>query len=403
MSENWAERERRTNQLARIGADYVFTQKTVLPDQLYGLCKLTWITKSHSGDNPGYVRSTKIPALASIFQRDYADKTIDEVAIDLSTLLAIPISQLILDQTGFTNFYNPYRNGSAEWIDNNFTKLLPLFRDAHQLSNDDQGLMLIKKIAELPRIPKPNHDDQGMRPEYLITPAFFALDKRIRFPLINGNEGVKNLLSKLGVSNAPLEKQYQSMINLYGIGGITDATDLDQIGRDLPDFIEVAGKKATKTLLEKKPVAGNVELPLKDENDIESLQDARTIKSKRIHNTLTNKLKTRLVNYTLLEGCDRRAMYDVLVKNYDEAQNDLLIEVKSSVEIAHIRMAIGQVFDYWFRTKGETDRHVAILLPASPDDETKHFLELLHVGVLWFTGEKLETCSDWLDRLVAGV
>ena len=400
MSENWAERQRRTNQLARMAADYIFNQKTVLPDQFYGLCKLTWITNSYSGENPAYINSTKIPALASIFRRDFSASTIEQVAEEISKMLDKSVSELIISQTGFTNFYKAYRNSSSEWIDENFTTLLPLFEEAFQLSSDEQGLSLIKKVAKLPLIPKANHEDQRMRPEYLITPAFFALDSRIRFPLINGNEGVKNLLSKLKVANAPLEKQYLSMIGLYGTGGINDAADLDRIGRDLPDFVEIAGKKPTKKILEEKLSTGETELPLKDESDLISLQKARTIASKRFHNVLTNKLKSYLANYTLFEGCDDSAMFDVLVKNYDGDKNDLLVEVKSSSEAAHIRMAIGQVFDYWFRTKGESDPHLAILLPNSPDEEAKSLLEWLDIGILWFSGEKLETCCEWLDVLI---
>src|ERR1022692_798586 len=122
-----------------------------------------------------------------------------------------------------------------------------------------------------------------MRPEYLLTPAFFALDRRLRFPLINGNEGVKNLLARLKVANAPLDEQYQSMIGLYGKGAIVDAADLDQAGRDLPDFIAIDGKKPTKKLLEEQPTQGS-ELPLKDEGDIRSLQKERAVFSRRIHN-----------------------------------------------------------------------------------------------------------------------
>lgn len=397
MLENWAERQRRTNQLARMVAGYIFNQKTVLPDQLYGLCKLTWITNSNSGENPAYINSTKIPALSLIFQIDFSDSTIEQVAEQISKILNKPVSELIISQTGFTNFYNAYRNSSSEWIIKNFSKLLPLFKEAFQLSSDEQGLSLIRKIAKLPKIPKANHE---MRPEYLITPAFFALDSRIRFPIINGNKGVKNLLSKLKVTNAPLEKQYLSMIGLYGTGAINDAADLDQIGIDITDFVEIAGKKPTKKILEKKPSTSKTELPLKDESDLILLQEARTITSKRLHNELTNKLKSCLANYTLFEGCDNNAMFDVLVKNYDGDKNDLIIEVKSSSEAADIRMAIGQVFDYWFRIKGESDPHLAILLPNSPTKEVKSLLEWLDIGILWFSGEKLETCCEWLDVLI---
>lgn len=46
MSKNWAERQCRTNQLVRVLAKYIFKQKNIQSEQHYGLCKLTWITKS---------------------------------------------------------------------------------------------------------------------------------------------------------------------------------------------------------------------------------------------------------------------------------------------------------------------------------------------------------------------
>lgn len=372
----------------------------VSPDQLHGLCKLTWITNSYEGENPKYIHSTKIPALGQVFQRDYTESTLSEVAADISNILVSSSSnKLVQSHTGFTNFYKAYRNSSEIWIEENFDLLLPLFKKALNLQTDNDGLMLIRDIEKLPRIPKPNNEDQLMRPEYLLTPAFFALDQRIRFPLINGNEGVKNLLTALKVSKASLEIQYQKMIGLIGTGGIMDAADLDQAGRDLPDFTDISGKKPTKKLLEPKPTDSTSELPLKDEADIESLQKSRTVTMKRIHNKLTNKLKACLTDYTLLEGCDKSAMFDVLVKNYDGDSSDLLIEVKSTVEVPHIRMAVGQLFDYWFGLKGDSEHHMAILLPESPSEEVKKLLAWLDIGVLWFSGESLKTCCDWLTTL----
>jgi len=352
------------------------------------------------GNDASYIYSTKIPALGQIFQKDYSQATLEEVAADVSSFLGTASKELVQSHTGFTNFYKAYRNSSEKWISQNYDLLLPLFKSAQELDTDSDGLKLIRKIEKLPKIPKANNENQRMHPEYLLTPVFFALDHRIRFPLINGNEGVRNLLSKLKVSNASLEKQYQSMIGLIGTGGIKDAADLDQVGRDLPDFMNIFGKLPTKKILEKKPTDGVAELSLKDEADIESLQKARTVTLKRIHNKLTNRLKSCLADYTLLEGCDKSLMFDVLVKNYSGDATDLLIEVKSSIEVPHIRMAVGQLFDYWYSLMGNTKPYVAILLPDQPTDEIKKLLQWLGIGILWFSGESLNTCSDWLENLV---
>jgi hypothetical protein len=395
------DRERRTNRLARAAADYVFSKSSVSAEQLYGFCKLTWITNSYDGDDAAYVHSTKLPALGQVFSRDYEDGDLEDVAADIASIAGNnAIKQLILSDTGFTNFYKAYRNSARLWIDKNLDAVLPLFKAARKLGSDQDGLKLIRKISQLPGIPKANQPQQAMRPEYLLTPIFFSLDPRIRFPLINGNEGVQLLLRRLKVTNAPLEQQYTSMIGLYGKAGIKDAADLDQAGRDLRDFIETGTQKATKKLLEIKKTEGN-SLPLKDENDVESLQQARSITNKRTHNRLTNKVRSCLSDYTLLEGSSKAALFDVLVKNYDDAGSDLLIEVKSSSEPPHIRMAIGQLMDYWHYIKGDAKRHVDILLPVVPSKGVRQLLQSLRIGILWFAGDALSTCTDWLKPIAS--
>ena len=191
------------------------------------------------------------------------------------------------------------------------------------------------------------------------------------------------------------------MVSLIGKSGITDAADLDQAaGPDLVDFVDTPMRSATKRLLEAKPTEG-AQLPLKDESDVKTVQRALTKVQKRLHNRLTNDLRTHLSDFTLMEGRAGHAMFDVMVKNYDGAGNDLLIEVKSSNEAGHTRMAIGQLFDYWFQTKGDTLRHVAVMLPASPNVKCRRLLEWLDIGALWFSNGQLKTSTDRLDSLVA--
>lgn len=400
MSEYWAERQRRTNQLIRIIANHLFESSPVTPIQIYGLCKLTWITANHSGADASYIRSTKIPALSDIFSQDYSRFSLQEIASELAGVLNAPEAEsLILSDTGFTNFYNAYRNTAREWIIQNLDEISPLFKSAVRLKSDDEGSQLASAIDRLPSIAKANHDDKPMPAQYLLTPAFFALDPRLRFPLINGNSGVTNLLRVLDVKNQPLISQYHALIGLYGHGGINDAADLDQAGHDLPHFLTIQGAPPTRQLLQEQETEGN-ELPLKDESDIQSLLEARTVTGKRVHNSLTNKLKSILHHYTLLEGCANRARYDVMVQNYNQGKNNLMIEVKSSIEIAHIRMAIGQLYSYWHHIyKEKYTPHLAILLPGEPDDEIKTLLSWQQIGLLWIEQDGLCTCTDWLQHL----
>ena len=399
MSQEWAERQRSTNKLVRALAGLVLSQPDLSARQLYGLCKLTWITTSHSGPDAAYIRSTKIPALGDAVGKDYSGRSLSEVAKDISKILGYSeVEKLVLEDTGFTDFYKAYRNSSLGWLESNFDVVLPMFRAAFGLTSDKEGESLIRQIESLPGIPKPNHPEQAMRPEFLLTPVYFALDKRIRFPLINGNDGVKALLKALHVVDASLDVQFKAMIDLYGQGRISDAADLDQVGHNLPDFISRKGEGPTKSLLGEKPTEGS-ELSLKDESDIETLQKAVSRTSKRKHNWMTNKVRDLLTSYTLLEGTSKDALFDVQVVNYNCEGDDLLIEVKSETEVANIRMAVGQLFDYWFHVKGKVKPHIAIMLPSIPELKISEMLEWLNIGVLWIEENSLQTTSPWLHCL----
>lgn len=164
---------------------------------------------------------------------------------------------------------------------------------------------------------------------------------------------------------------------------------------NLPQVQDFEGK-----ILEEKPEFEGVELPLKDEADITKLQLTKEINQKRIHNSLTNKLKKILANYELLEGNTDNAMHDVLVKNYDISGNDLLVEVKSSSDNANIRMAIGQLFDYWYTLKGDLKPHLSVLVPNEPNDHVKKLLDWINIGLLWLSEDKLQTSSDQLKHLL---
>ena len=393
MSENWAERQRHTNRMVRRLTDYSFNQTEVTARQLYGLSKLAWITNSYEGDSTAYIRSTKIPALADILGKDYSHLSLEQVAEDVAaTLKDDSLKELVGGHSGFTNFYNAYRNSVGVWIENNYSELLPLYKAAFDLHDNKGRRKLIDAIAKLPGIPKANHPQQLMRPEYFLTPAFFVLDPEIKFPLINGNECVQNLLNAMEVADSDLSSQYTAMVRLYGEGGIMDAADLDQVGHDLSDFLTTDRRKATKKLLEPKNSAGNGDLPLKHEVDVEAIRKAGSITHRRIHNQLTNKLRVALAKFTLLEGKSQSCMFDVLVKRYTRKGDDLLIEVKSSIEPPHVRMAVGQLFDYWHELKGDEDPHLAVLLPERPAENVVAFLQWMDVGLMWFEGQRL--CVD---------
>lgn len=390
MSEEWAERQRQTNRLARRLASHVFAKNEVDAQQIYGLSRLGWIT---GGSNTtAYITSTKIPALGDIVGVDLSNRNLEQAAgVVAKKFNDDTLFELVLRPSGFTNFYNAYRNSARIYIQRNYSRLLSLYRAAYEIKNEEERLRIIGEIADLPGIPMANDPKKAMKPECFLTPAFFILDPEIRFPIINGNNGVKSLLRSLDAHHFDLVSQYNAMISMYGRCGIEDAADLDQIKSDLADFL------STKKLLKAKDAESDNSLTLKDEADVIAIGDARSLIHRRIHNQLTNLLVDCLKGFTLLEGQKDSCMYDALVKNYDGNKNDLLIEVKSSVESPHIRMAVGQLFNYWYELKGDEDHHLAILLSDRPKKDAERFLKWLHIGLMWFESNQLCTNDDWLE------
>ncbi len=409
MSLEWAERQRRTNRLVRRLARHVFDQKIVGARQLFGLSKLTWITNSYASINAGYIASTKIPALGDVVGDDLTTRDLNQVACLVSQKLNDPdLHDLILGHSGFTNFYKPYRNSVQGWVEKNRKIILAIYMAAYEAKTDEDRLQIVRKIGTLTGIPKANHPSEKMRPEYFLTPILFSLDQDVRFPIINGNERVKTVLKILGQSRALFENQYKAMTGLYGYAGIQDAADLDQLGASssLENIaIAVSEKRESPVqLLKPKKMASGKRLPIKDETDIESVKRAGTVTHRRIHNQITNKLIAALHHFTLIEGNEPNCRFDIMVTNYNGKNDDLMIEAKSSTEPAQIRMAVGQLFNYWFAQYGErkTNPHVAVLLPECPDDDTVRFLKWLDVGLLWLDGDHFCT-QDHRLRFVAKI
>ena len=141
-------------------------------------------------------------------------------------------------------------------------------------------------------------------------------------------------------------------------------------------------------------------LGLKDESDVATVRKAGTVKQKQIHNQMTNQLPALLSDFHLCEGGDEKCMFDVLVMKYDGAENDLLIEVKSACDAGQIRMAIGQLFDYWLNLKGNLDTpHIAMLLPHRPNDDVVKLLESIGIGLMWYDDSRLRTETASLKHL----
>jgi hypothetical protein len=140
-----------------------------------------------------------------------------------------------------------------------------------------------------------------------------------------------------------------------------------------------------------KPLAP-LRLGIKDDQDLAVLSKGRTVQMQRLHNAMTNGL-LRIVGArrVVYEGNRQEAMFDVLIQDYQTQKRDLLIEVKSSTNVADVRLAIGQLLDYRRFVNRPDATDLAVLLPEEPNAHVRELLKTCDILLLWF--EDKETLS----------
>ena len=350
---------------------------------------LTWITNSYDPKNGGYIKSTKLPALSKIFEEDFINSPYSKIGERIAELTGKGIgevNELIYEGTGYTNFYKAYRLSSGNWISENIEKIIPLIRIGFNIRNDNEAESIAEAISNIPKIPKGNNATGKMAPESLLSPLFFSLDIRLRFPLINGNNGVTKILKQLKVHNLDFVTQFKAIVSLIGKGDIHTSIDIDCLGGELPNFVSINGEEPKRQKLTKK---GDKELSLKDENDVLVIKKTLSTKAKRIHNKLTNLLFDKLSRFELHEGNSDENKFDVLVTNINLDSDDLLIEVKSSSDMPNVRMAVGQLMDYSRQLDNYENTYIAVLLPEKPDKNVIEFLIFYEIGIIWIENNEI--------------
>lgn len=397
MSAAWKRRQKATRALVSSIVDDLLSAPALTTNQLYGLCKLTWITRDYLHDDAAYIRSTKLPALKDIFGVDVPANDLRMAATIVADRLNQPnAAKLVRQHTGITNFRNAYRNTSRVWLNQNRKAVVDIFRSARRLRTDAEGSKLAEKIDALPGIPRTAGDAGSLRKAAgLLTPVVFALDPRFRFPVINGNPGVLKLLQQEGATGRGLREQHDVMVAMIGRRGIKDAGDLDLYGQSL---LEIQAGAAS--VMTRKPERG-ANLRIKDERDVTVIASAQRVKRKRLHNRMTNWFRD-LYNdsYKLTEGAKAVAMFDVEVDSFN-SKHKLLIEVKSSADEAEVRMAIGQLLAYSYHL-GRSDKDCqAVMLPSRPSDAISDLIDHLNMGLIWIEGGMLVTETEWLQQFVA--
>lgn len=350
---------------------------------LWYLFQLTWITTSEDGDIKKHWKRLKVPALDHLFKTsgvlaDTLDKTLASMA--LPSQVAVAAAR----QTGFVNAYRAYRNSLMGWCAKNRSSLCAALTTAYGLGpNDAERFALASTIAKFPPVPTPNKL-RTMAAGNLLTPLIACLDPQKRFPIVNGEKGVRTKLNKLGLASHGLEDQVQGFIGLIGKFGIVDAFALDTAGEDQIDRIAARQKKSPA----KSSIGLSAPLHELDEDERKATQNAGEITYRNRHNKMTTRLMRLFPHLELRAGNSPDCRYDALVINYDGKGRDLLIEAKPDPDRGSIRVAMGQLLDYCRFVPHPAATDLAILTITAP---TASYIDLMHdhqITTLWFNDEK---------------
>lgn len=387
----WLQRERRTATLIRSCYTYLLKTRRAGAQEIEALCKLTWITKG-----PDYWRTTKLPALKTIYRLDNDVATLQQVVTALPHDSELADATLhVLAETGIVNFYNAFRGAVGHWVAEHEAIIASLLTRAFGLASDDHGRELAATISSLPPVPRPDGGG-AMDAAKVLTPVVACLDPRGRFPIMNGRPAVQQLLGQLGAARADLPEQHDRLVPLIGrLGlGISDAFELDVwADQGLPRNLNPS--RAPTKPLSAATVDGR-DLPLKDEADVDGVRATGSVKIRRLHNRITNALKTLCegAGLEVQEGIVGNALFDALVIDYDGTR-DLLIEAKSSTDRGVIRLAVGQLLDYRRNVPRPAATDLAVLLPMRPDDAMAEFLSSLGIKLVWIEFDLNQLVGDW--------
>ena len=359
---------------------------------LWRLVSLTWITKSGRTVSPEYWKTYKVPALAYFFgkgqkkRRDLHDLPSSIAALGLPDAVA----EAAKEETGIVNFYAARRNSALPWCNANAAGLRGLVRDASKLGSNDQARFeLAARIEKLPGIPLP----KGTKPvpaSQLLTPLIASLDPRSRFPVVNGRAEVNQLLGRMQLASHNLETQVKGLVGLIDRFGISDAHMIDVCAKEIAEGAKDLPKGAPKG-----PTASEgVPLEEYDESERLAVKESGTVQYRHRHNKITNALTGIFAELNPERGRMSNNRYDVLLRNYDGAGRDLLIEIKPDPDKGSLRIAIGQLYDYRRFLNNNAATDLAVLTIGKPDQS---YMDLLLVDrgitALWFVDESCQALN----------
>ena len=382
----WYRREKNTSALIRSVATARFS-RDLSGDQIWSLITLTWITRSPKRIPTNHWKKLKVPALASLFNKNAHDLSDDLPATINAMSLPQAVAQAAKQETGILNARGTWRNSSRDWCDENRTELMNIIRFAAKLPANDQARFdLAERIDALPDVKSPNRK-ANLPAGVLLTPLTACLDPKNRFPIVNGRKAVVSLLGKLHLAHRDLRQQ---VIGLIGIIGQKDAFMLDVLSDEIFKRIRVLKQRAAQAHR-----GGVHESPLKnyDEEERKAVLASKTVTYRKRHNTMTAALNRIFKRFQRITETTPAGRCDCILEDYDGTSRDLLIEAKPDPDKGSLRIAIGQLFDYNRYRSRQSATDLALVTISRPAPDYLALLVDLGITALWFGGEGCKKIS----------
>ena len=314
-------------------------------------------------------------------RRDAPDKDISAALRKRLSMSTSEAKWLVDTPSGITGYYAAHRTKFLKQVRKNAKTI----RKAFVLVSNSRGADVEKKIEQvaslilkLPLFSIPSGGKTSMMNG--LSPVLACLDPQCRFPIMNAR--TKRLLSSLG-KDADSQGAL-SLSRLIGQKGIKDSLYLDVYAATRGQELKPA--KRVPSMYAREPrMAG-----LKNEEKSVANYAKRKGMIRKQHNALINQF-LRAVEWRYMP---KEAEYDLLIENW-ELGRWLLIEAKTELngilERAQLRQAIGQLFDYrWRSLRKKGDKvDLALLTPSKPDKDVLGLLDELGIEALWFEEKKL--------------
>ena len=379
-AQRWVKNERTTAKVIQILWRHGTNKDHSDPNFFKVLIRCSWVNSNEGSDEA--LRKRRNLDLASWLGLD-ANATDELLAASLHQRRGISSKDanwLVATSSGITHYYTAFRTEFFQQVDAQAQRLGKAFRLVTQTQDDVERK--IEQVAKLVVGMTPFNTPNGGTTSMMngLAPVLACLDPQQRFPIVNAK--TVHLLKAIEM-DADVAGVL-TLSRLIGQFGIKDSFELDVYASTLKELPTQRKRRSTIKVPDPRTVG------FKSEEMSVAQYTKRKAVIRKQHNELINAFK-RSVDWNH-ELCESE--YDILIENWQPGRW-LLIEAKSEIEgvlgRSQLRQAIGQLFDYrWRSFRKQLDKvDLALLTPTKPGKDILDLLKALGIQSLWFEGKTL--------------